>query len=213
MGDNTKLTGFNLVNLELMINSIGEDKAKEVLSDFSCPKNPDVEGFLKFKAIEFSRKGLSSTHLVFTSYKENPVLIGYFTLTQKPIEIAADHKMSKTLRSRVCKFGTFDVQTKTYRISASLIAQLGKNYSNGYNKLITGNELLELAINKIRNVQLEVGGRIIYLECEDVEPLNEFYDNYGFVDFGERNLDSEEKEVMHGKVLKQKLIYLKKEKL
>lgn len=35
---------------------IGEDKLNEILSDFSCPKNPDVENFLLRNAIEFTKK-------------------------------------------------------------------------------------------------------------------------------------------------------------
>lgn len=98
-------------------------------------------------------------------------------------------------------------------MSAALLAQLGKNRTNGYDELITGRELLQLAINKIKAVQLEIGGRIIYLECEDLKPLNDFYDSFGFVDFGERILDREEIKIMQGRVLKQKLMYLHKERL
>ena len=37
--------------------------------------NEDVEKFLKEKAIEFSKQGLASTHLIFSSYQEKLVLI------------------------------------------------------------------------------------------------------------------------------------------
>lgn len=207
MNDGEKLTGFNLVNLENMVDTIGEDEVKSVLSEFSCPKNPEVEGYLRHKAIEFSRQGLASTHLVVTSFKSDPVIVGYFALAQKSIEISGT-RVGSNLKRRIAKFGSFDPEAKSYRVSAALIAQLGKNCINGYNKLITGRELLQLAVNKIKAVQLDIGGRIIYLECEDVEPLNEFYNNFGFVDFGERLLDREEMKVMHGRVLKQKLMYV-----
>ena len=35
---------------------IGEESLYDLLSDFSCPKNPDVEYFLLHNAIEFPKK-------------------------------------------------------------------------------------------------------------------------------------------------------------
>ena len=35
---------------------IGEENLYNLLSDFSCPKNPDVEYFLLHNAIEFTKK-------------------------------------------------------------------------------------------------------------------------------------------------------------
>lgn len=35
---------------------IGEESLNEILSDFSCPKNYDVEHFLLHNAIEFTKK-------------------------------------------------------------------------------------------------------------------------------------------------------------
>ena len=35
---------------------LGEDKLEQLLSEFSCPLNPDVERFLKQQAIEFVKK-------------------------------------------------------------------------------------------------------------------------------------------------------------
>ena len=35
---------------------IGEESLYDLLSDFSCPKNPDVEYFLLHNAIEFTKK-------------------------------------------------------------------------------------------------------------------------------------------------------------
>ena len=35
---------------------IGEESLYDLLSDFSCPNNPDVEYFLSHNAIEFTKK-------------------------------------------------------------------------------------------------------------------------------------------------------------
>lgn len=77
------MTGYGLVNLKEMIEEVGEDRVKEILSAFSCPLNKDVEFFLHNKAIEFAKQGIAQTQLVFTSYKGEPVLVGYFTLSNK----------------------------------------------------------------------------------------------------------------------------------
>lgn len=43
---------------------VGEPALVRLLSDFSCPKNPDVEHFLKKNAIEFTKKNQSVTYLI-----------------------------------------------------------------------------------------------------------------------------------------------------
>ena len=47
------MSGYIGVNLKDMIEQIGEVETKAILSDFSCPLNPDVEKYLKHTAIEF----------------------------------------------------------------------------------------------------------------------------------------------------------------
>ena len=76
---------------------------------------------------------LSKTHLVFTSYKDEPVPIGYFTLSAKTI-IIVKNISSKSLQKRINKFTSYSPELRRYMISAPLIAQLGINYSNEYNR-------------------------------------------------------------------------------
>lgn len=188
-----------------MLNELGEEETKNILSSYLCPKNKDVEYFLHDKAIEFAKQGIAATHLVFTSYKNMPVLIGYFALANKHIFIPK-RLLSKTYQKRVRKFGT--LQGNGYIIATPLIAQLGKNYTNDYNKLITGDELLKMAIDKVKQIQIDIGGRFVYVECEDIENLINFYSSNGFINFGKRNLDADEKERIKGKYLIQMLKYI-----
>ena len=67
---------------------LGEEVLQQILSEFSCEKNSDVEKFLKGKSIEFTKKNQSVTYLVFSN--EDAALVGYFTLTIKPIVVKAD---------------------------------------------------------------------------------------------------------------------------
>lgn len=200
------MTGFKIVNLKLMVEELGEDRVKPILSNFSCPANADVENFLKNKAIEFAKQGLSQTHLVFASYKKEPRLVGYFCLASKYITVRAD-KLSETLKKRIRKFAAHNSNVKSYCLSCPLIAQLGKNYTDGLNQLITGDELLKIACDKVSKIQLDLGGKFVYLECEDTPKLVEFYTSNGFCQFDTRVLDPDETDI-RGDYLLQMLKYI-----
>ncbi len=203
------MTGYALVNLVNFLNELGEEKTKELLSEFSCPLNPDVEYFLKHKAIEFSKQRFAQTHLVYASYKGKYVLVGYFALANKYLTLTGDSLTSK-LRGRLRYFATFDSRIRCYCLSAPLIAQLGKNFSNGYNDLITGDELLKLACDKVSKLQMEVGGCFAYIECEDKYKLTDFYSRNGFCQFDKRKLDKDETDKLSGDYLVQMLKYIHK---
>lgn len=207
------MSGYVQINLQNLINEYskngqsGEDKAKEILSTFSCPLNADVEYYLHNKAIEFSKQSIAITHLVFASYKSTYVLAGYYALSAHKTFVLSKNALTSKLKKRIGKFGTYDNQLKQLNISAPLIGQLGKNFTNGYNKLISGDELLQLAYEKISMFQREIGGKIVYLECEDKPKLVDFYTSNGFVTFGKRDLDKDEVGIMDGDYLIQLLRY------
>lgn len=202
------MTGYKIVNLKLFLEEFGEDFVKESLSKFSCPLNLDVEKFLKDKAIEFAKQSWAQTHLVFASYKKSPVLVGYFTLASKYIGVSNRIKLSNTTKKRIAQFATYNPAARAYFLSAPLIAQLGKNYANGYDKLITGDELLKLACDKVKSIQFELGGRFAYLECEDKPKLIDFYRSNGFFEFDTRELDKDETD-LSGEYLVQFLKYIR----
>lgn len=202
------MSGYIGINLKEMIEQIGEDETKKVLSDFSCPLNPDVEHFIKHTAIEFSKQGISSTYLVMASYKKSYVLVGYYTLANKIFCIEKSSLPNRKWKSRISKFAQIDTTIQRYTLSAPLIGQLGKNYAHAYNKLITGDELLKLALDKVSEMQMIVGGKIVYLECEDKPFLLDFYSRNGFFNFGKRALDRDETDKLSGDYLIQMLKYM-----
>lgn len=163
---------------------LGEDELRQILSDFFCDKNPDVERFLKERSIEFTKKNQSVTYLVFSN--DDASLVGYFTLTIKPITVNAE-KFSNTVKHKIARVSELDEENGTYTLSAYLIAQLGKNYKDGVNGKITGEQLLQAAIDTIKELQHMVGGMVIFLEAEDKEKLMHFYeDENGFKRFDVR---------------------------
>ena len=60
---------FLRTNLKDMIETLGEYRVKSILANFSCEVNKDVEYFLRQKAVEFAKQGLSETQLVY--YKDD----------------------------------------------------------------------------------------------------------------------------------------------
>ena len=139
---------------------IGEESLYDLLSDFSCPKNPDVEYFLLHNAIEFTKKDQSITYLVFDA--EDASLVGYFSLTIKPISVRASN-ISKTMAKKLSRVSILDEETQSYTTAAYLIAQLGKNYSLPKEKRIPGNILLGFALETISSLKYSVGGVMEFL--------------------------------------------------
>lgn len=117
----------------------GEPALVRLLSGFSCPKNPDIERFLKNSSIEFTKKNQSVTYLVFS--KQNRELLGYFSIALKPLTIRGE-TVSSTVKRKLMRVSELDEQSQTYSMSAYLIAQLGKNFTDGAETRISGAGLL-----------------------------------------------------------------------
>lgn len=199
-------SGYKIIELTDLLEAQGEHWVKDHLSHFSCHLNRDIENFLRSKSIVFSQQALARTNLVYTSFQGENVLVGYFTISNKIFLIKKD-KVSRNTWDRLKKFGTYISETRSLNISAPLIAQLGKNYTNGYNRLITGKELLSMALDRVRVAQSIVGGKVVYLECEDKPFLLQFYGQNGFVEFDRRPLDRDETNDMVGTHMIQMLRY------
>ena len=150
--------------------------------------NPDVERFLKYSSIEFTKKNQSVTYLVFSV--ADGKLLGYFTLALKPLTVRGE-TVSNTVKRKLLRVSELDKKSDTYTMSAYLIAQLGKNYSENDGKMITGAELLELAWDKIKATQYMFGGMVTFLEAENEEKLLSFYRNNRFSQFDTRQTISD----------------------
>ena len=65
-----------------------------------------------------------------------------------------------------------------------MIAQLGKNYTGGANERISGEDILGLAVQKIKEMQYIGGGMVMFLEAENSQQLMKFYkEQNGFKQF------------------------------
>lgn len=162
----------------------GEDNCQSLLSSFHCPLNQDIQSFLHNKAISFAKQHLAMTFLVLILHNNQSFLVGYYTLANKFLSLS-DTTLSKTIQKKILKFAQFEPNSKQYFVPIPLIAQLGKN--DKYSELISGEQLLTLACDRVKQAQRIIGGKMVYIECASNPKLHSFYSANGFSEFGERN--------------------------
>lgn len=168
------ISAYTLLQGEKMM---GEEALAIFIQSFSCPKNREVEDFLKNKARHSSRLSSSMTYLVWDD--ETKELLGYFTLTAKAYSVMGVSLNSKN-RRLIERFAEVDANGY-FNAAVYLIAQIGKNYALSEDHRISGNDLLALAIEKLSMVKQSIGGKLVMVEREIDRPkLLDFYESNGF---------------------------------
>ena len=185
---------FAIENILSIMDRDGEDELVFNLSSFSCPANSEIQKFLHENAIEFALKKMSITYLV--TETEDGELLGYFTLAHKVLEISA-RGLSSSVRKRMSRYARLNEKTDSYLVSAFLLAQFGKNDNVAEGRKISGAELMDCVDAVIEDIQLRIGGSVIYLDCEDKPQLISFYENIG----GYRCIGERVSELDHTKYL------------
>lgn len=158
-------------SLRKIIESENTDKASitEALLTFKCKMDEDVQTFLHEKAIDFEEKHQTATFLSINDEKLKSgelQIDGYFSLAIKVFEFSDEisNRKKKLLSGKSDK-----------QVPAFLIGQLARNDCAPKG---TGKELLNLAIQYIKNAQNYVGGCLTYLDCKD--NMIPYYEKYGF---------------------------------
>lgn len=185
------MSRFTCASVLDLIESSDENIVRQLLSEFSCPANSEIEFFARKNAMEFSKRRITVTHLLLD---ENAQVVALLALTHKAIEIDGS-LLSNSLYKKLTRYALPEPDSNTFLVSAFLIAQVGKNYSNEICNEKLGNEIMQAAFDIISDVQSKVGGRVVYLECDkSKEKLLDFYTNEHnrFIKFRER-YDSQEK--------------------
>ena len=90
------------------------------------------------------------------------------------------------MRRKIERVSEVNEQTGEYILSAYLIAQLGKNFADGANERITGEELLQAALDEIYGLRYKAGGTVVFLETDEIPALIAFYERNGFKRFAVR---------------------------
>ena len=176
---------YKVSNVLDLIDEIGEEETRRIASTYRCGLNVSVERFVRGSAVDFAKQGISITYFVFASEGDNLCLAGIFTLANKILRVGSGG-VSRTTAKRLAKFSEWDPTSNSYMLSSPLIAQLGKNDDTPEGLSISGHELMRYALSTLRPVFHTVGGRAVYLECEDVPKLREFYENEKFIHVSER---------------------------
>mgnify|MGYP003316869449 CR=1 FL=1 len=133
--------------------------------------NPESD-FAK-SAVDFAKRKMSVTHLVMD---EQGGLVAIFSLTHKAVKIQ-EAVLSSVLKKKIKRYAQLDEESGSYMVSAFLIAQFGRNYEKDTENLLSGNSLMDNAIDILMAVQHEIGGGVVYLEWEDKPQLLSFYQN------------------------------------
>ena len=178
------MSSYAVMNILDFMDAIGEDSLRAVLSEFSCPKNLEIQEFMQKNAIEFAKKKTSITYLlVDDKYRTH----GIFAVTHKALQVMS-RELSGTVRKKLQRYAQEDEETGELTLSAFLIGQFGKNYQYDDLPTITGVQLMDAAFEVLESVQHQIGGGVVYLECEEKPQLLEFYQNEAnrFRIFGER---------------------------
>lgn len=174
------------INILDMMKMYGENSCKTVLSTFMCPLNLDVGDFIHNKAVEFSRQRIAITFLVFKETETNSAFVGYYTLANKFVSIASAH-LSKTLQKKIAKFSQYDDSLERFMVSMPLIAQLSRNFNPDLPFNIAGADLLFMALQRVLDVEYLIGGKTVYIECNNHPKLLDFYSASSFLAFDKRN--------------------------
>jgi predicted GNAT family N-acyltransferase len=153
-----------------------EEVSQELISIFMCKNDPDIEGFLKNKAIIFEKLGKSRTFFVFDEDENHFAILGYFTIALQILKV-----LEALSNRKVKNFDGFNAKFNGEKITefpTILIGQFGKN--DKYKNRISGYELMQYCLNTVLDGQNYLGGRIVMLECKDVPYLCSFYEQFGF---------------------------------
>ena len=94
------MSSVTTINLLDLVDAIGEEETKNLLSDFSCSKNQEIEKYVQINALDFAKRKISMTHLVID---EQGRVAAMFALTHKAIEITGEG-LSNTTRSKLRRF-------------------------------------------------------------------------------------------------------------
>ena len=83
---------------ELLNEEYDQEKLQQSFQKFSCQREADLENFLKNKAILYENADFGKTYLILDTAelkKENFVVMAYFTIAQKSVDISAIPKKQK----------------------------------------------------------------------------------------------------------------------
>lgn len=175
-----------LISLKDLISEVEEEKLNELLSSFKCELDPDIEFFLKSRAITYEKLSKARTYLVVsendleTKRIEEINILGYIALALKVLTVP--ESVSNRLRKEIDGLSAKIHGEQITAFPVYLIGQLGRN-TYVTKEAVSGKDLLGYAFDIIQPAIDAVGGRYILIECHNEEKLIHFYRDNQFTAF------------------------------
>ena len=188
-----QINNIHTIRLFDLLAMDGGEQFFESIANSFISKNEDVEHFFRDKAVQATKLNTAATYLVISFENKKFDLLGYFTLATKMLTLKQS-SLSKTGCRAISRFGYFDEDSQSYKLPAVLIAQFSRNF-NEYSKSITGSDLMDIALDKIKDILHSTSGKAVFLECEQSEKIIDFYTRHNFQPLGNIVFSKDNKEL------------------
>ena len=143
-----------------------EEYVAKILSEYRSVKESDTEDFLHTMAIPMEKRDLSRTFIAMTPDMR---ILGYVSLSIKCMRIPEDTLLSRNVQRQI------NVDSRTGVAQSYLIGQLSRSVDAPKG---LGAELIRVAMRRIQNSKMNVGCRMVRLDCRD--ELVPYYQGQGF---------------------------------
>ena len=159
-----------------------ESNLRDGISNFSCARDPELEDFLREKAVLFERIAKCRTYLLLDAEAlgSRMDIVGFFSIALHSLALPKSLSMQKI--RMMDGYSAKSHNRVIASLPAYLIGQLAKN--DRFASRIKGEDLLRAAIAAIAELHDAIGGRFIAIDCKPAKGLMDFYERNGFVQIG-----------------------------
>ena len=162
---------MNIISLPKFVEIAGgKEEVSRILASFSVSKNSDVEHFLHDRIFAYEE-----SHAARSYFAVNDSLspLGFYSIAIAAYQI--NGRTPDELKERLRGINN----TNRKLIPGILIGQLARFDSTSKDEL-SGTELMQDVLSRIRKIHNEIGLRFIWLDCADEKGLKDFYGKFGF---------------------------------
>ena len=161
------------------MSSMDQESLEKVLDNYRNSKDPDIEDFLRTKAITYEKRKWCSVYVLVNEEKLNNDIVfieGYFTLSNRVLHLT--DKVSNNTRKKL--YNGLKKPEENY-VHVLLIGQLGKYINGDTCSYLSIEEILDFAFEIIEQVKERIVCNCVLLECNsERNGLMVKYQNYGF---------------------------------
>lgn len=149
------------------LKTLEQSQLQAFLHTFECKQSPDLERFLFERSIEFEKRDLSRTYIVYDESKG--VILGFYSIGLKSLQLSENTSVSKNLQKRM------NMDPDSRILQTHLLGQLCRSESSapGF-----GESMMNSALKVFRNVKKEVGCKLIRVDCDPI--MTGYYEKHGF---------------------------------